>query len=100
MPTHDEIRDYLERSGDDRFMWDYPIIEFEGGWFTWQPDDRADALIVVQAYGNHAALLREAKKLATLLEFKKIRFGTQHKGAAMARLFGGQVIAEIVEIEV
>jgi len=100
MPTLNEIQDYLARSGDDAFRWEYPIHEFEGGWFTWYDDAKVDALIVLQAYGNNRALLKQAKMMARQLHRPRIRFATQHKGAAMARLFGGRVVAEIIDIEV
>ena len=94
-----EIRDYLDRSGDDSFRWELPLMAFDEGWFNYWINEKTDELVVVQAYGNHKALLAESKNLCGVLKLKAIVFATYRNGRAMARLFGGERVAEIVRID-
>lgn len=101
MISQEQVREYLERSGDDRFRWDLPILEFPGGWFSYALDDTEfNALVIWQASGDAKALLARAKELAGLFGKQKIIFATRHNGKAMARLFQGRVMASLIEIEV
>ena len=99
MPSQAEIQDYLRRSGDSEFHWEYPMCEFPRGWFTYKVDLDADAIIVLQAYGEAPELRRQAVMLARELGLPRIRYAVSSRAAVSARLFKGKIIASVIEVE-
>jgi hypothetical protein len=102
MPNAAEIQHYLASSGDDKFHWEWPLIEFPGGWFNWWVDESKNNLVVGQCYAPHAIgeAVKVARSLCTELKCDKIIFATHHDGEAFARLTGGRLTAYVVELEV
>lgn len=98
MPTEQEVRHYLEKSGDDRFCWEWALYEFDEGWFNYfvqQPDAK---FCIGQAYGSHQAIAREARNLARFYQCKCIIFTTARNARAFERLTGARIIAAVLEL--
>jgi hypothetical protein len=99
MPTPYEIKQYLSKSGDDSFRWNLPILEGHGWWFSYVLDEQENVLYVYQAMGKAETLKAKTQELCRHLGCDRIIFATRRNGRAFARLIGGKVIAEVVELD-
>ena len=98
MPAQAEILDYLRRSGDMGFKWNWPCIDFEGGWFNYFINEQDNELCIGQAYGDHKQIARQARALASRLKCARIIFATKRNGKAFERLTGAKVFATVLEL--
>lgn len=100
MPEQAQILDYLGRSGDASFRWNWPCLEFDGGWFNWFINESGDGkeFVIGQAYGDHKAIAEKARTMARACHCDRIIFATKRNGKALARLTGAEVIATVLKL--
>ncbi len=99
MPNQAEILDYLGRSGDISFRWNWPCLEFDGGWFNWFiSENEQKEFCIGQAYGNHEAIAEKARQLAKASNCEKIVFATKRNPKAFERLTGAKIVATVLEL--
>jgi|AACY02.8.fsa_nt_gi hypothetical protein len=95
MPSPEEVRDYLDRSGDDRFLWEWPIHECAHGWFNYVVSD--GTMLISQVYGNVRELMKEAQSLAAEGGWS-INVMTKRSPRAYKRIWGATVVGYVLEV--
>ena len=99
MPNQTEILDYLGRSGDQSFRWNWPCYEFDGGWFNWFiAENELKEFCIGQAYGDHELIADKARQLAKASGCEKIVFATKRNARAFERLTGARIVATVLEL--
>lgn len=98
MPTMQQMRDYLAKSGDDSFRWDWPLYETSTCWFSYWIDEAENTFVVGQAQGDHEELASHIRAMATALNCGRILFATKRNGPAFARLVGAKIVATVLEL--
>ena len=98
MPDAEEIRDYLDKSGDTGYRWNLPCAEFAGGWYNFSVNEEERSFVIWQAYGKAKAIKAHAVNLAHHFGCERIIYVANTRGEASARLFGGKVLGTLIEV--